>query len=141
MVKPITDETSILNRLCSKISSKDVTLEEVRDTLSRVFPDRFERAIKVIEEGGVTRYIFKPSGRIVWTVKGRKRLYQVMPDTPYCSCDDFYFRVLGGKRGVCYHLIAQHLASALDKFTNIELPDKRYSEIIDKLRPDIESES
>ena len=139
MMESITDEISILNRLCSRISGEGTIVEEVRSALSRVFSDRFERATKVIEEEGVTRYTFKPSGRIVWTVKGRKRSYQVMPDTPYCSCDDFYFRVLGGKRGVCYHLIAQHLASALGRFVDVELPDRKYSEVIDRLRPDIES--
>jgi len=138
VAESIIDEASMLDVLCSRISSGAASVEEVKEALSQAFSDRFERAIKLVEEKGVTRYVFKPSGRIVWMVKGRRRPYQVIPATPYCSCDDFYFRVLGGKRGVCYHLIAQRLASALGEYVEIELPDKRYREIIDKLRPEIQ---
>ncbi|MGC8849783.1 MAG: hypothetical protein ACP5K1_00180 [Candidatus Bathyarchaeia archaeon] len=138
MAESIIDEASILDTLCSKISDGGATVGEVRDALLKAFSDRFERAAKLIEERAVVRYVFKPSGRIVWMVKGRKHPYQVIPATPYCSCDDFYFRVLGGKRGVCYHLIAQRLASALGEFVDVELPDRKYREIINKLRPDIQ---
>ncbi|MEM2123025.1 MAG: hypothetical protein QXE79_05265 [Candidatus Bathyarchaeia archaeon] len=138
MAESIVDEASMLDALCSSLISGASKMEEVKTALSQAFSERFERAIKVIGEKGVIRYVFKPSGRIVWMVKGRRSAYQVIPATPYCSCDDFYYRVLGGKRGVCYHLIAQRLASAMGEYDEVEVPDRRYREIIDGLRPDIQ---
>ncbi|MEM2997012.1 MAG: hypothetical protein QXK52_05830, partial [Candidatus Bathyarchaeia archaeon] len=87
MAELAVDEASILDMLCSRISGGGAAVEEVKDALLKVFSDRFERAVKLVEERAVIRYIFKPSGRIVWMVKGRRRPYQVIPATPYCSCD------------------------------------------------------
>ncbi len=132
------DEVGMLIKICSKIQRNSKLEEKEKSVLSRIFSDRLERAMKIINEDGVTRYTFKPSKRIVWGIKGRNRDYQVIPATPYCSCDDFYFRVLGIKRGVCYHLIAQYLASSLGKIKRIDLSDSVYDKVIVKLRPNIE---
>ena len=132
------DEVGMLIKICSKIQRTSMLEEKEKNELSQIFSDRLERAMKIINEGGVTRYTFKPSNRIVWGIKGRKRGYQVIPTTPYCSCDDFYFRVLGIKRGVCYHLIAQYLASSLGKIKRIDLSDSVYDKVLVKLRPNIE---
>ena len=126
------DEIGILTKICSKIRRNSVIEEKEKIMLSQIFSDRLERAMKIINEKGVTQYTFKPSNRIVWVVKGRSNSYQVIPTTPYCSCDDFYFRVLGIKRGVCYHLIAQYLASSLGNVKRMDHSDSVYSKIIAK---------
>ena len=138
MVRKDSDEIGILTKICSKIQRNRVMEEKEKIMLSQIFSGRLERAMKIINENGVTQYTFKPSNRIVWVVKGRSHSYQVIPITPYCSCDDFYFRVLGIKRGVCYHLIAQYLASSLGKIKMMELSDSVYDKVISKLRPNIE---
>jgi predicted nucleic acid-binding Zn finger protein len=137
-VSKASDEIGMLIKICSKIRRNNVLEEKEKNVLSRIFSDRLERAMKIINEDGVTRYTFKPSNRIIWDIKGRSSSYQVIPTTPYCSCDDFYFRVLGIKRGVCYHLIAQYLASSLGKVKRIDLSDSVYDKVIVKLRPNIE---
>jgi len=71
---------------------------------------------------------------VVWVVQGRKSEYQVMPDLPFCYCDDYYFRVMDKKRGLCYHIIAQHIAEALNKFEKISKRDSQYSSITDRWR-------
>ncbi len=132
MANPAPDELDKLDKIIVKIHSKGRLGEEERNLLSQVFSNRFERAIRIVDEKRVTKYNFEPSGREVWTVRGQSGIYQIMPTTLYCSCDDFYFRVLGGKRGVCYHIIAQILASTLSKFVEKELPDKLYREVLAK---------
>jgi predicted nucleic acid-binding Zn finger protein len=67
-------------------------------------------------------------------VKGRKGVYQVIPETNFCNCDDYYFRVMDGKRGLCYHIIAQKIASALGRFETSELKDTHYGRITQQWR-------
>jgi predicted nucleic acid-binding Zn finger protein len=82
----------------------------------------------------VRRYAFAPSGRVVWAVQGRKSEYQVMPDIPFCYCDDYYFRVMDRKRGLCYHIIAQRIAVALHKFEDVRKKDLEYSAVTARWR-------
>ena len=74
----------------------------------------------------VKKYVFEPSGRIVWIVVGRERDYQVLPEVNYCTCEDYYFRVLDGEILLCYHLLAQKLAEALGKYEEIKESDSLY---------------
>lgn len=55
---------------------------------------------------------------------GRTQEYEVLPLAPYCGCDDFYFNVVQGSAFLCYHLIAQKLATALNRFELLEKPDE-----------------
>ncbi len=99
---------------------------ESLDELRTKFGDKVERALKVIEDGHVKRYIFKPSKREVWIVIGRTRDYQVFPRL-YCMCDDFYLNVVVRRSDpLCYHLLAQMLAESTHKFDSIEEGDKKY---------------
>jgi predicted nucleic acid-binding Zn finger protein len=69
----------------------------------------------------------------VWVVTGRGRDYQVLPDSLFCTCDDYYFRVMEHKKQLCYHIIAQQLSEAMGKYDVKELTDSRYPEITSKL--------
>jgi predicted nucleic acid-binding Zn finger protein len=53
-----------------------------------------QRLLRPLKENRVKKYTFKPSGRVVWVVVGKERDYLIMPDAEFCSCDDFYFRVI-----------------------------------------------
>jgi predicted nucleic acid-binding Zn finger protein len=79
-----------------------------------------------VQEQRVKKYVFSPSGRIVWIVVGKERDYQIMSAAGFCSCDDFYFRVMGREANICYHLIAQKLAEALELYDKIEEEDRLY---------------
>ncbi len=108
--------------------------EQLRKALEKAFGERFTNGWKLANSGKVRRYEFKPSGRIVWVVQGRRSEYQVMPEIPFCYCDDYYFRVMDKKRGLCYHIIALHIAEALNKFEKISKKDSQYSTITDRWR-------
>ena len=66
-------------------------------------------------------------------VTGRGRDYQVLPDSLFCTCDDYYFRVMEHKKQLCYHIIAQQLSEAMGKQNITEMSDSRYPEVTSKL--------
>jgi len=108
---------------------------ETRLLLDKAFEKRFLEAMKLVEHGKVRQVRFDPSGRTVWVVDGRKGEYQVVPESMFCTCDDYYFRVMGRKKQLCYHLIARHLAEALDKTTRSSLMDSEYAGFTARWKP------
>lgn len=104
------------------------------ERLTKVFGGRFQSAYKAIEEGRVRKYLFHPSGRVVWIVAGKEGEYQVLPLVNFCSCNDFYFRVISHEAFLCYHLIAQKLAEALDKYVLVEKSDEAYESLMEEWR-------
>jgi predicted nucleic acid-binding Zn finger protein len=123
-------ETETLNAICreakaeGKLSGKNLT------DLYELFGQRFTKALEALKENRVKKYVFKPSGRIVWIVVGRERDYLLMPEAEFCTCDDFYFRVLDRKVHLCYHLIAQKIARNLDWYEKIEESDDLYASLM-----------
>jgi len=102
-----------------------------RNLLFETFGARFKSANIVVEAGRVRRMTFHPSNRTVWLVRGKEKEYLVLSHAGFCSCEDFYFRVISREETLCYHLLAQRLAKALGKFSSTEESDSRYDEIVD----------
>ena len=125
-------EDTVLKQVSKELRQTGALAEDQKQTLSKIFEKRLSQALALVEERKVAAYRFKPSGRIVWVVKGRKGQYQVMPDSMFCTCDDYYFRVMDNKRELCYHLVAQQIADALGKFVTSEARDSEYAELIAK---------
>jgi predicted nucleic acid-binding Zn finger protein len=134
MSKHQTKELELLDRICSQISKTGKPPRQLNLKAYPTFQKRYEKAVKIAEDALVSRYTFLPSGRVVWTVKGRSGEYQVIPQTNFCSCDDFYFRVMGDKRQVCYHLMAQKIAHSLRLYNDSKLKDRDYDRITEKWR-------
>lgn len=87
---------------------------------------KLDRAIDTVLAGGVKESRFLPSGRRVTTVVGRLGDEFIDPEKPYCSCSNFFFRVLGGREEVCYHLLSYKIAAKLGKVDVIEFSDEEY---------------
>jgi len=122
----IPNEIKVLEKMCEEaINKKNLTKRQIAN-LSEALGSRFTKAWDAIKEERVKRYVFNPSGRIVWIVVGREREYQIIPEAGFCSCDDFYFRVMDRETNICYHLIAQKIASTLGLYDNIEEEDRLY---------------
>ena len=115
-------------RLKGKLSKKHIEL------LTKIFGSRFLNAWKAVNERRVKKYIFKPSGRVIWIVVGRRRDYLIMPAANFCSCDDFYYNVMNRKARLCYHLIAQKLAESLGIFDIFEEDDSFYDVLMREWR-------
>ena len=129
------NENRILKNACREISAARQLSDDQKQTLTDVFQKRFQQALDLADRGNVQKYQFSPSGRTLWVVKGRGRDYQVLPDNSFCTCDDYYFRVMENKKQLCYHVIAQSLSEATGKYLVTEMTDARYSEITSRLTP------
>jgi len=127
-------ELEVIQSVCQGIASSGKLTDSQRAELAEQFADRFKNALELVEKRKVKRFRFRPSGRVIWAVKGRKGVYQVIPETNFCNCDDYYFRVMDGKRALCYHIIAQKIASALGRFETSELKDTQYARITQQWR-------
>lgn len=127
-------ENKLMKEAYEELKSRRELTARLKEALETTFRERFTNGWELANSRRVRRYEFKPSSRVVWVVQGRKSEYQVMPDIPFCYCDDYYFRVMDKKRGLCYHIIAQHIAEALNKFEKISKKDSQYSSITDRWR-------
>jgi len=127
-------ENNLMDETFTELKTRHVFSVELRDRLFKAFGERFTNGLELASSQRVRRYEFKPSGRFVWVVEGRTNEYQVIPDLPFCYCDDYYFRVMDRKRGLCYHIIAQRIAEALHQFKILHKKDSQYSTITDAWR-------
>ncbi len=123
-------ETDTLNAICKVAKGEGKLTGRNLTELYDVFGQRFSRAFEALRENRVKKYVFKPSGRVVWIVVGRERDYLLMPEAEFCTCDDFYFRVLDRKVHLCYHLIAQKVARVLDWFEPVEEHDELFDSLM-----------
>ncbi|MGD9130879.1 MAG: hypothetical protein PVH73_04815 [Candidatus Bathyarchaeota archaeon] len=119
-------EIKMLEKVCEEAKNKRELTDNHLTQLSEAFGSRFTKAWETLKEKRVKKYVFSPSGRVVWIVVGREREYQIMPAAGFCSCDDFYFRVMDREANICYHLIAQKLADALEGYDKVEEEDRLY---------------
>ena len=119
-------EIKVLEKVCEEAKTRGELTGNHLAQLSEAFGLRFTKAWETIKEKRVKKYVFSPSGRVVWIVVGREREYQIMPAAGFCSCDDFYFRVMDREANICYHLIAQKIAEALEEYDKIEEEDRLY---------------
>ena len=127
----IPKEIKRLESICKEAKNKEITEQQLTE-LSETFGLRFTKAWDTIQEERVKKYVFNPSGRIIWIVVGREREYQIIPVAGFCSCDDFYFRVMDRETNICYHLIAQKLADALARYDKIEEEDRLFECLMDE---------
>lgn len=127
-------ENELMEEAVSELKAHSELSARLSDALVKALGERFTNGWHLAKSRKVRRYEFKPSARVVWAVQGRKGEYQVMPDIPFCYCDDYYFRVMERKRGLCYHIIAQRVAEALNQFEKIGKKDSQYSNITARWR-------
>jgi predicted nucleic acid-binding Zn finger protein len=119
-------EVKMLEKVCEEAKTTHELTGSHISQLSEALGSRFTKAWEAVQEERVKKYVFSPSGRIVWIVVGREREYQIMPAAGFCSCDDFYFRVMDKEANICYHLVAQRIADTLEQYDKIEEEDRLY---------------
>jgi len=123
------NEARTLENVCRDVRAVGQVSEDHVAQLLAAFGQRLTKALEALKESRVKKYVFQPSGRIVWIVVGKQRDYLVMPAADYCSCSDFYFLFHRGH--VCYHIIAQKLSEATGQFDLFE-DDDRFFDILIK---------
>jgi len=127
-------EDDLLDAVCKEAKAEGKLTGENLTKLYEAFGQRFTKAFEAIKENRVKKYIFKPSGKVVWIVVGKERDYLIMPNAEFCTCDDFYFRVLDREVHLCYHLIAQKIAKILGWYETIESHDELYESLMNEWR-------
>lgn len=125
-------ELDQLNAICREAKAAGKLSGNNLTQLFELFGQRFTKALEALKESRVKKYTFKPSGRIVWIVVGKERDYLIMPEAEFCTCDDFYFRVLDKKVHMCYHLLAQKIAQNLGWFDAIDEHDDIYEQLMNE---------
>jgi predicted nucleic acid-binding Zn finger protein len=123
-------EVNLLEDICRKVEAEHQVKDAYVTKLSAAFGPRFTRAWEALKEKRIKKYVFKPSERIVWIVVGKQRDYIIMPTAEFCSCHDFYFRVMDGEARLCYHLIAQKMAEALGWYDVFEEEDDLFDSLM-----------
>ncbi len=134
MQRPYELESKIMEDAFKELAERHELSTRMREVLMKTFGERFTNGWNLASARKVRRYEFRPSARIVWAVQGRKDEYQVIPEIPFCYCDDYYFRVMDKKRGLCYHIIAQRVAEAMNQYEKISKNDSQYSGITARWR-------
>ncbi len=123
-------ETDILNAVCKEAKTDGKLTGKNLTGLYETFGQRFTRAFEALKENRVKKYVFRPSAKIIWIVVGKERDYLIIPEAEFCTCDDFYFRVLDRQVHLCYHLIAQKIANTLGWYEPIEEHDELYDSLM-----------
>ena len=98
---------------------------------------QFNRAIEAVLDGCVKKHLFMPSGRTLYTVIGRSGEEFMDPHRPFCSCKDFFFRVLGGQIETCYHLLSYEIAKEAQLFDEVIFNDDEFRTFLGLLTLDI----
>ena len=107
------------------------TEENFINTLKSTRSSRWVKKVsRLIKNGSVEKHVFKPSGKTVWIVVGKEKDYLILPEAEFCTCDDFYFRVMDHEVHLCYHLLAQKLADLLGLYEKIEESDEIYETLM-----------
>jgi predicted nucleic acid-binding Zn finger protein len=132
MIENEKSEIETLNAICREAKNAGKLSGGNLTDLYELFGQRFTKALDAVKEGRVKRYIFHPSDRVVWIVVGRERDYLIMPEAEFCTCDDFYFRVLDKKVHMCYHLLTQKIAQNLGWFEIFEENDDCYDMLMNE---------
>lgn len=129
-----TSEKEVFNELYNEILRVKCIKEPLFKNLVKLLGKRFIQAHKAIEDEKVKKYVFYPTNKSIWIVHGNEGEYQILPKAAFCSCNDFYFRVISNEIFLCYHLVAQKLAETLDKYILIKKSDEDYKTLMTKWR-------
>jgi len=123
----------LLFSIYESIKKKSKIDNEYIEFLEKLFPNRSEKILEVVNRG-ITRYVYKPSNRIIWTVMGQEEEHLIYPKL-YCSCKSFYKEVvINRSKKSCKHIIAQVISEALNKYHEVELEDIEFKNRINDLQ-------
>jgi predicted nucleic acid-binding Zn finger protein len=101
------------------------------------FGKTFEKAVDAVLRGYVKLHLFVPSGRTIYTVVGSGGDEFIDPEKPYCSCSNFFFRVMDGKRENCYHILSYKMALEVGRIEEIIFDDEEYSDFLRTMTLDV----
>lgn len=118
------DSFNEFEQILIELDNLSILTSEITEKLVKIFSvEKFLSAMEKITLNQINKYVFKPSGRILWLVNGKNHDYLIYPKR-YCTCIDFNLQsITKNHKYLCKHLIAQALFEHLDKanFERVEL--------------------
>lgn len=125
--------------MSSKMPETVESKEELASRFARYSNDRnqFEKAIESVFGGCVKRHTFLPSGRCVYTVVGRNADEFIDPDKSFCSCESYFYGVLGAKVKQCYHMLSYRIAHESGLIREVRFDDEEYDAFMRLLATDV----
>ncbi len=128
----------LLLTIYDKVKAKGLLDDELINYIDSLFSERINQVLDVVERD-FYKYTFNPSNKSIWTVatsSNSKNYYLIYPKL-YCSCWDFYKRVVvERKRLFCKHILAQTICEALNNFKIIQLKDEDFKKFIKDFKLD-----
>ncbi|XP_024360276.1 uncharacterized protein [Physcomitrium patens] len=108
--------------------------DEQLSALYFIFNKNLERALRILDQGGVQHVVSHPSQRSVFQViaesKSGSNSYLCFPDH-FCSCQSFFFDVVSrSDQFCCKHQLAAMLASALRGCKNVTVSDAELAHLL-----------
>ena len=107
------------------VRKKGMIDEEIVKKIEEILPNTSEKVKETIKKG-ITKYIYKPSNRVIWTASGTETEYMIYPKL-YCTCKFFYKKVVIDKEKMgCKHILSQIICEALNEYKVVELKDNEF---------------
>jgi predicted nucleic acid-binding Zn finger protein len=112
-------------KLLDLVKQRETVDKDLMKFLEIAFSSNPDKIMEALDRG-ITKYVYKPSNKVLWTAMGREKEYILYPKE-FCSCLDFYKEVvINGNRSYCKHLLAQIISKGLQSYQTVELDDYEF---------------
>lgn len=119
--------------MSSSESKEELSARFGRDAAKGQLPKAIEAALG----GCVKRHVFLPSGRSILTVVGSNADEFIDPARPFCSCESYFYGVLGARPKYCYHLLSYKIASESGLVKEVSFDDQEFDTFVRLLASDV----
>ncbi|XP_078430293.1 uncharacterized protein LOC144702215 [Wolffia australiana] len=119
---------AVARTVWDEIASSRSVSDDQLSLLHFLFGKNFERATRIVDQGGVRRIRSVPSGRSVFLVVGEsRRKEEYICDTEnYCTCYSFFYDIVNrGEELCCKHQLAARLAEAAGVHSEVTVSDEQ----------------
>uniref|UniRef100_A0A1D1XP80 Zinc finger SWIM domain-containing protein 7 n=1 Tax=Anthurium amnicola TaxID=1678845 RepID=A0A1D1XP80_9ARAE len=124
------------NAVWNQIKSSRSVSDDHLSILHFLFGKNFERATRIVDQGGVRKLSGAPSGRSLFLVVGesrRREEYICFPEH-YCTCYSFFYDIVSrGEQLHCKHQLAAQLAEAMGAFSDVKVSDEQLAVLLSNI--------
>ncbi|KAK4424246.1 hypothetical protein Salat_1618000 [Sesamum alatum] len=128
--------TAVAESVWQAIESTHSVTDDQLFILNFIFGKNFERATRIVDQGGVRRISGHSSGRSVFQVVGesrRKEEYMCFAEH-YCACYSFFYDIVNkGEQLCCKHQLAARLAASTGTCIDVKVSDEELALLLAKL--------
>ncbi|XP_077216263.1 zinc finger SWIM domain protein [Tasmannia lanceolata] len=126
----------VAETIWSDIKSGRSVTDDQLSILHFLFGKNFERATRIIDQGGVKRISAEPSTRFLYQVIGesrRKEEYICFADH-HCTCYSFFYDIVNrGEQLCCKHQLAARLAEAVGVCAEVKVSDEELALLLSRI--------